>query len=62
MIDWDRLNTLALEVKNLGVDAVTEKSGVKRSRVSRFVKDQKVVTMAELNRIQLAVSELKAGS
>jgi hypothetical protein len=60
MMDWDRIDTLALEVKNLGVDVVTEKSGVKRARVSRFMKDQKSVTMAELNKIQLAVTELQA--
>ena len=59
MMNWDRIDTLALEVKNLGVDAVAEKSGVKRARVARFIKDQKVVTMTELDKIQAAVTELK---
>lgn len=59
MMDWDRLHTLSLEVKRFSAVTVSEESGVKQARVSRFVKNQKTVTMHELSLIQLAVDRLK---
>jgi plasmid maintenance system antidote protein VapI len=59
MMNWDRIETLAFEVKRFGASAVAEVSGVKQARVSRFIKDQQVVTMGELDRIQNAVNQLK---
>jgi hypothetical protein len=59
MMDWDRLQTLSLEVKRFSAAVVSEESGVKQARVSRFIKDQKTVTMHELSLIQLAVDKLK---
>lgn len=59
MLDKNKLEDIAFDVKLLGAEVVAEKSGVMKSRVSRFIKDQKVVTMTELQRIKNAVAELK---
>lgn len=59
MFDKTKLEDLAFEVKLLGADAVADKSGVMRSRVSRFIKNQQVVTVRELGLIEKAIAELK---
>jgi hypothetical protein len=59
MLDKVKLEDLAFDVKLLGADLVAEKSGVMQSRVSRFIKNQQVVTMTELQKIKAAVQELK---
>ena len=59
MLDKTKLEDIAFEVKLLGADAVADKSGVMKSRVSRFIKNQQVVTMTELQKIKIAVQELK---
>ena len=59
MLNQHKLEGLALEVKRLGVDIVAETSGVARSRVSRFIKNQHVVTVRELDKIEEAVTQLK---
>lgn len=59
MLNKIKLEDLAYDVKQLGADVVAVKSGVQQSRVSRFIKNQQVVTMRELGQIQQAVAELK---
>lgn len=59
MLDKVKLEDIAFDVKMLGVDAVADKSGVMKSRVSRFIKNQQVVTMTELQKIKNAIQELK---
>ena len=59
MFNKNKLEDLAFEVKQLGAEAVAERSGVMRARVSRFINNQQVVTVRELGLIERAVAELK---
>ena len=60
MLDKNKLEDLASEVKRHGAYKIAQLSGVNQARVARFINNQQVVTMRELGLIQRCVERLNA--
>lgn len=56
----EKLEDLALEVKALGPATVAACANMKPGKLSRFVNDPLNLTMAEVDRVQRAVAQLRA--
>jgi hypothetical protein len=56
----EKLEDLALEVKALGPATVAATCNMKAGKLSRFVNDPMNLTMAEVERVQHAVAQLRA--
>jgi serine kinase of HPr protein (carbohydrate metabolism regulator) len=56
----EKLADLALEVKALGPATVAATCNMKSGKLSRFVNDPLNLTMAEVERVERAVAQLRA--